>query len=235
MIKIFTIFLINIIDKYVHQKKLEKNFLKIKSNIKIVLDVGCHEGDYSVLFKKVFKNCHIHAFEPNISLKTKIEKKNTLEKSFTINYISVSDTDDNILMIIDNEISKISTGSSINYKSNTYKVKKLLYSSNEDKDLKNKIMVPSTRIDTYLDKNNLIADFVKIDVEGLELKVLNGFKNNMSKTEYIMIEHHKDNLYIDFNSQKVDDFLKQNNFKLIFSMKFPFMNWEDRIYKNQKL
>ena len=138
-------------------------------------------------------------------------------------------------MIIDNEISKISTGSSINYKSNTYKVKKLLYSSNEDKDLKNKIMVPSTRIDTYLDKNNLIADFVKIDVEGLELKVLNGFKNNMSKTEYIMIEHHKDNLYIDFNSQKVDDFLKQNNFKLIFSMKFPFMNWEDRIYKNQKL
>lgn len=235
MIKFFTVFLISIIDKYVHQKKLEKFFFRIKSDIKIVLDVGCHEGDYSVLLKKVFKDSYIHAFEPNISLKTKIESKKSLKKNFIVNYISVSDTDDNILMIIDNEVSKISTGSSINYKSKTYKVKKLLYSSNENKDSKNRIMVPSTRIDTYLDKKNLIADFVKIDVEGLELKVLKGFSKNISKTEYIMIEHHKDNLYMDSNSQDVDSFLKQNNFKLIFSIKFPFMNWEDRIYENQKL
>ena len=74
MFRIITIFLINILDRYIHQKRLQKIFLKIEDDIKIILDIGCHVGEYSVLFKQVFKNSYIHAFEPNISLKPIIEK-----------------------------------------------------------------------------------------------------------------------------------------------------------------
>lgn len=73
MIKYLTIFLVNFLDRYIHQKKLKKIFSYLKTDIKIVLDVGCHEGEYSALFKESFKDCFIHAFEPNYSLK----KKNT--------------------------------------------------------------------------------------------------------------------------------------------------------------
>ncbi len=235
MIRYFTIFLVNVLDKYIHQRNLRKIFLNIKSEVKNVMDIGCHEGDYSVLLKKVFKNCYIHAFEPNISLKSKIKMKNILKKNFKINYIAVSDVDGYINMIIDSEISKISTGSEINYKSKTYKVKKILYSSDINKDLKNKTKIKSIKIDTYIEKNNLKFDFVKIDVEGFELKVLTGFKKNISNTKFIMVEYHKDNLYEGFKSEDVDSFLKQNNFELISSLKFPFMHWEDRLYKNRML
>lgn len=235
MIKFFTIFIINFLDKYVHQKRIKTMLSKIKSEIKMVLDVGCHEGEYSILFKSVFKNCQIHAFEPNISLKSKIEKKNDLKKNFKINYFAVSDIDGDLKMIIDKEVSKISTASTINYDSKTFKMKELLYSSNKNKDINNISIIKSTKIDTYLENNNINADFVKIDVEGFELEVLKGFKNKIIKTKYIMIEHHKDNLYINKNNDKISEFLEQNNFAIVFSLKFPLMNWEDRLYINKKL
>ena len=223
MFRIITIFLINILDRYIHQKRLQKIFLKIEDDIKIILDIGCHVGEYSVLFKQVFKNSYIHAFEPNISLKSIIEKKFMLKKNFDINYVAVSDIDGELRMIIDKEISKISTASKINYESNTFKAKKILYSSNKDKDLKNITSVKSIKIDSYLNKNNLNADFVKIDVEGLELIVLMGFKKNIVNTRYIMIEHHKDDLYNDVNSEDVFDFLRNNNFEILYSLKFPLL------------
>ncbi len=235
MIKFLTIFLINFLDKYVHQRRIKKILSKIKFEVKIVLDIGCHVGEYSVLFKQVFKNCQIHAFEPNLYLKSDIEKNRFLKKDFIINYNAVSDIDGNIKMIIDKEISKISTASKINYKSKTYKIKRLLYSSNEKKDMKNINDVESTKIDTYLENNNLEADFVKIDVEGFELKALKGFIRNMINTKYIMIEHHNDNLYMGFNKDEVDVFLRKNNFELYFSLKFPFMDWEDRLYINKAI
>ena len=235
MIKYLTIFLVNILDKYIHQTKLKKIFLNLNSDIKNIMDIGCHEGDYSVLLKNVFKNCYIHAFEPNILLKPKIKMKNVLKNNFKINYIAVSDIDGYIDMIIDNEISKISTGSQINYNSKTYKIKEILYSSNKSKDQKNRKKIKSTKIDTYIEKNNLKFDFVKIDVEGLELKVLKGFQKNISKTKFIMVEYHKDNLYENLKSEDVDIFLKQNNFELVSSIKFPLMDWEDRLYKNKIL
>ena len=114
------------------------------------------------------------------------------------------------------------------------KQKKILYSSNKDKDLKNITSVKSIKIDSYLNKNNLNADFVKIDVEGLELRVLMGFKKNIVNTRYIMIEHHKDDLYNDVNSEDVFDFLRNNNFEILYSLKFPFMDWEDRIFINKR-
>ncbi len=235
MIKYITVFLVSFLDKYIHQRKLKKIFLNIKSEIENVLDIGCHEGDYSVLLKNVFKNCYIHAFEPNISLESKIKMKGVLKKNFKINYEAVSDVDGYIEMIIDDEISKISTGSQINYNSKTYKIKEILYSSNKNKDLKNIKKIKSVRIDTYIAKYNLIFDFVKIDVEGFELKVLTGFKKNISKTKFIMVEYHKDNLYKGFKSEDVNSFLRQNNFELVESIKFPFMDWEDRLYKNKRL
>ena len=101
--------------------------------------------------------------------------------------------------------------------------------------MKNINNVKSIKIDTYLESNNLKADFVKIDVEGFELKALKGFKKNMINTKYIMIEHHNDNLYMGFNKDEVNKFLRKNNFELYFSLKFPLMNWEDRLYVNKTI
>ena len=46
-----------------------------------------------------------------------------------------------------------------------------------------------------------------------------------------MLEIQKNNMYQDYSKTNIEVFLKENNFILIKTFKFPFMFFEDRIYK----
>ena len=46
-----------------------------------------------------------------------------------------------------------------------------------------------------------------------------------------MLEIQKNNMYNNYSKKKIEVFLKENNFILIKTFKFPFMFFEDRIYK----
>ena len=88
-------------------------------------------------------------------------------------------------------------------------------------------------LDHFSKNNNLKVDFLKIDVEGYEYRALLGFSKNIRFCKYIIYEHHYDELYIDANVNKIDSFLKEYDFILLQKFKFPFMKWEDRLYKNK--
>ena len=74
-------------------------------------------------------------------------------------------------------------------------------------------------------------DFLKIDVEGFEYMVLLGSKNIIKNVKYIMIEIQKNDMYTNYSKNKIENFLKKNKFKLIKKFKFPFMFFQDCIYK----
>ena len=74
-------------------------------------------------------------------------------------------------------------------------------------------------------------DFLKLDVEGYEHNVLLGAKNIIKNVNFIMLEIQKNNMYQDYSKKNIEVFLKENNFILIKTFKFPFMFFEDRIYK----
>jgi FkbM family methyltransferase len=58
-------------------------------------------------------------------------------------------------------------------------------------------IVDVIRLDDFVNDSNLIPNFVKIDVEGFELQVLNGFSNTLSKFRpKLMVEIQKDELEI---------------------------------------
>ena len=234
MIKYLTLFAVYLLDFTIHQRNISR-FLKNKFDIeiKIVFDVGAHKGDYSKLFKSIFADCYIYGFEPNLNLSKYL---NSFDESY-FKYIrkAVSDTNGKINMIIDNEISLISSAASINYNSETFKMKEKLYKSSIEKDKNNTKIIESITLDAFIQKINNIPDFIKIDVEGFEYKVLRGLKDNINKVKFIMIEHHNDNLYLDTEVNQAHDFLIENNFKLLKQIKFPFMKWEDRIYINSLL
>lgn len=75
---------------------------------------------------------------------------------------------------------------------------------------------------------------IKIDVEGDELKVLNGLFPIYSKNiiRYIQIESHEDDLYKD-NSKEIIKLLNENKFYQETSVKHGFGNFFDVIYKNK--
>jgi len=85
-----------------------------------------------------------------------------------------------------------------------------------------------------LEKNPL--DLIKIDTEGHEYEVLYGTGDYIKKINYILVEFHVDNIYENYNPDKIHNLLLENGFTLQkkFSFPFPFTTWEDRLYKNSK-
>ena len=83
-------------------------------------------------------------------------------------------------------------------------------------------------------KKNKKIDLIKIDVEGYEQNVLVGATKTMRNIKYIIIEIQKNSMYKDYSKKKIESILKKNNFYLVKKFNFPFMFFEDRIYKNKK-
>ena len=77
-------------------------------------------------------------------------------------------------------------------------------------------------------------DLIKIDVEGYEYMVLQGAKRVIHNIHYIMIEVQKNRMYKNYSSYKIEKYLKKNNFVLLKKFNFPFMFFQDRLYKNKK-
>lgn len=187
-------FLLNIqqlveIINYLFSSNLRENkFLKSQfKNIDnlTIFDVGANLGSYSKKVKKVLrnKNLSFFLFEPNDSLNESL-KKATGKLTSTINNFAISDENGEAVLYLN----KISSQSSL------LKKKDLVG------DLEREVDVKTVRLDTYI-KNKSIKkiDILKIDVEGLELKVLESLSGVISEIEITLIKieiqlNNKDNL-----------------------------------------
>lgn len=220
--------IINIIDKYYHHKRI----LAYLKNYKIskLIDIGAHKGEFLKNFhKENTKIKMIYAFEPQKNI-FQILKKNTKNIKNIRKYNLALDNKISKKMIFVNSLSSTSTLSKINKKSFFLRLKKILTVSK--KDYVDKYPVKTTNFDFFFKKKKLKNTLLKVDVEGLEYRVLLGSKKSIRKIYLILIEKqftsiHKKN---DFNL--CHNFLLKNHFTLIKKFRFPFMNFEDRLYIN---
>ena len=84
----------------------------------------------------------------------------------------------------------------------------------------------------FISENLNKIDLLKIDTEGFVYEVLKGCKQSIKNIKLILVELHYSDLYDNHNPEKIHNYLIQSNFKFLKSFKFPFMNWEDRLYLN---
>ena len=78
-----------------------------------------------------------------------------------------------------------------------------------------KISIKSNTLDNILNSRFKQIDWIKIDVEGAELSVLEGAEETLNHTKHIIIEVHEHILQKNNqSSQQIVDILKKNNFKI---------------------
>ena len=172
----------------------ENNFINIirKHKIKLSLDVGANIGEYS---KKILEktNSKVIAFEPDKSA-FKILKKldtNYLKRFKAYNY-ALSDKNQYLNFYF--------TGAKSQLSSLEKNISKLNYIENSK--LKKK-KIKCFKGDNLLIKKMKITniDFIKVDTEGHDLKVLKGLKKiiSNSKTKFIQFEMNWHNLFSNSN------------------------------------
>lgn len=171
----------------------------------VIYDIGANIGNHTVFFKKYLKPKKVISFEPSrelFELLNENVKNNYLDEIETYN-IAVGDRN-SFGKIIENE--------------DNMGASKVIESEKGNIEIK-----------TLDSMGKDIPNFVKIDVEGFELKVLHGMKN--------IIQIHKPVVWIEIfeeNFEEVDEFFKENNYVIIdrWLDNYVYMTVDEQNYRN---
>ena len=235
LVKFFAILFFDIIDEYFHKKKILSFLKKINLKINIFVDVGSHKGTYTDLILKNFDVNRIFMFEPQKDIYKIIKKKYQKNKTIKTFNDAVSNKNTTQKIYINRHdltsslVKLDQTNKYLDYKSKLFGVKNV---KNMIKDI---YSVKTIKLKNIIDKENIEKiSLLKIDTEGHELEVLHGLDVSINKVKCIMIEFHTDKIYLNYNPKKIHNYLIEHNFKLVKTYKFPFSEWEDRLYLNKK-
>ena len=224
----------DIIDKYIHQRNIIKYLKQNLKNLEIFIDIGSHKGSYTDLIINNFYVKKVIMVEPQKNIYEHVKKKYLKDKRVKTYNLAVSDKKKRQALYI-NKHDLTSSLTEIDKKNNYLKLKAKLFGGSINDLIHNKYMVNSCKLSEIIKKNNVKKiDLLKIDTEGHELQVLKGAGSFLkNKVNFMLIEIHNSNIFLNYDAKKIHNYLKKNKFILKKRYKFPFTTWEDRIYQNK--
>ena len=226
-----SIFFFDVLDKYIHQKRIIKFLKKKQIRIQVLIDVGSHKGLYTDLFLQNYNIKKVLMFEPQIQIFKFLKKKYTKNKKIIISNCAISNKN-NFQNLQLNHHDLTTTLSKFNENNFYLKVKALLFGV--ENMIYKKIKIKTIQLGDVLTKKRIYkVDLLKIDTEGHELEVLEGLKEKIKNVQFILIEFHRDKIYLKYSPKQIHNYLLKKNFVLETKFKFPFTGWEDRIYFNK--
>jgi len=157
-----------------HKKTCKKQIENLKYLIPengICFDIGSNMGMFSEALLNERPNCIIHLFEPVQKYYNISTKKFKNFKNLFINNMGLSNKSENKEIFIDNDKNTSNAGWNTYIKEETQK--------NMSKETTKLIT-----LDSYCDKNKINKiDFIKIDTEGFEAYILDGFWKTLNALE----------------------------------------------------
>ena len=232
-LKLIAIIFFNAIDKYIHQKRILYFLKKNKVSINSFIDVGAHKGVYTDLLLDNFKIKKAFLFEPQKKVYRHIKRKykNTQAVQPFNSAASNKNTSKKIYI---NKHDLTSSLTKMNTKNIYLNFKARLFGGNIHDMVTDSYNIKSLKLSDFINKKKIInLDLIKIDTEGHELSVLEGLEKKIKLVKIILIEFHTNKIYINYDNKKIHRYLIANGFILQKKIKFPFKEWEDRIYFNK--
>ena len=195
-----------------------------------MIDIGCHKGKYFDLFSKFYRIKKAVLIEPQTKYFNYLRKKYKSKKNIKIFNHAISDKNGFKTFYI-NHHDLTSSLNTINQKNSFLKIKSKIFGLKTEDMIQTKVKINVKKLDYLIEKLKIKKlDLIKIDTEGHELEVLKGGKKFIKKFKIILIEFRNDDVFKNYNANKIHKFILNNNFLLKKKFKFPFTTWEDRIY-----
>ena len=217
----------NIISKFHHYKIA--TYTKYL-NCDILIDVGCHKGEFLKSFLKIKDIKKFYCFEPQKEIFENLKYNFENNKKIKLYNFALGDSHRKKKIYISN-LTSLSTMSKFDYESSWLKIKNFIVSDKNRSNYSYKIY--QKKIDTIFKKICLKKSFLKLDVEGYEHNVLLGAKIKIQEIPYVLVEKHTFSQYHN-NFSLVNKFLIKNNFEIIKKFYYPTLHYQDLLYRNKK-
>lgn len=209
-----------------HGKRREQDtinvFQKWVNQDDYVLEIGGHIGYFTTFYAKmVGENGKVDVFEPSDTNLYYLRKNikylpDSLSKNITVITKGAGDVNETLNFYID----PISGQNNSFVENFDGFVSSRKLSADDSVEVRvEKIEVVT--LDSYFQNTNKYPDFVKIDVEGFEWNVLQGFRQTIAKAKpKIMVE-------IQSNANEIFDFFKSNNYRVLNDKLTEIIKFED--------
>lgn len=177
------------------ENKLLKNSLKLLKDYNIknptIIDIGANYGFISLALQaNLEKEAAIYSFEPHPDIFSAFNtsiNKNNINNIFSFN-VAIGEKECEIDLNLSTQTSNIL--------------------NSEDREVQKVITIKQVNLDNFFSEKNIKPDYIKIDVDGYEINVLNGLKETISKYKPLMVIESNDDV-------RVIHFLNQFNYKLL--------------------
>jgi len=205
----------SILDYNITKNKIWNEFLinylkNVLSKNSIIFDIGANVGLATLSFSRILSpNGKIFSFEPNSHIRTKLLANIKLNKLDNVKVEKYALQENPLVSTSDFYIRRaIHDSGHYNYGISTLE-------KYPDYNIKKEI-VQTTTIDRYVKENNIShIDFIKIDTEGADSRVLLGSKNTIKTNKPIIVYEYStmfDRVANLENTKKSFHFLKNNNY-----------------------
>lgn len=184
-------------------------------NFNTIIDVGAATGKYSKAAHFIFPDAKIYAFEPILDSFRKLESMASTVNNMQCFNLALSDEDGEEEF----HLNEFSYSSSLLQMTTTHK-EIFPITKNETT-----VKVKTSKIDTILSDIGQGSAFLKMDVQGAELRVLKGATNSLEKIDVVQLEVGFMNFYKGQTSpEDLIVFLKSFGFKAFLQVSPVFGN-----------
>ena len=144
--------LLDLIDKYYHQKNINKNLVKL--NLKKVIDIGAHKGEFLTSIISIKKRLKVYSFEPQSEIFKKLKKQFQNRKNIFVYNKAISNVNMKKRLNIN---LKTSTSTFSNYNKDSYwkKTKDFLLTGFKKSSFVRSEIVQSITLDSFCKKIKL--------------------------------------------------------------------------------
>ena len=183
-LKKLAIIFFDIIDEFIHQKKIINYLKKNLSEINVFVDIGSHKGTYTdLILNNISVTEKLILIEPQKHIFKFIQNKYKNNDNIVI-YNNVISDKEKIVKLFINKHDLTSSLTKINQKNKYLNLKAKLFGGSINQMITNKYNVKSISLKKLVKKEKLnFIDLIKIDTEGHELKVLEGAGDFLKRCE----------------------------------------------------